>query len=200
MAQRDEVNSWFYIRLTSELDCYPGLLISAYHLTRSCSHSSVWMEPAYYMGESQSLSSQQDWKSASIGHLVNRVNLEWRAYSWIPGIVWWRVVEVLLRPWMCFIFGLFPATLLTESLLFFLKELRKSKLRVNKGKSKKDTWQGEEGRSWREIESWEIEGNSHVTLLDWESINCSWWRPLPATWWPVSALFPFPSYADKHHA
>ena len=33
MAQRDEVNSWFYIKLASELDCYLGLLISAYHLT-----------------------------------------------------------------------------------------------------------------------------------------------------------------------
>ena len=77
MAQRDEVNSWFYIKLASELDCYLGLLISAYHLTRSCLHSSMWLEPAYYMGEGQSLSFQQDWKSGSIGHLVYRVNLEW---------------------------------------------------------------------------------------------------------------------------
>ena len=26
MAQRDEVNSWFYIKLASELDCYLSLL------------------------------------------------------------------------------------------------------------------------------------------------------------------------------
>ena len=77
MAQRDEVNSWFYIKLASELDCYLGLLILAYRLTRSCLHSSMWLEPAYCMGEGQSLSFQQDWKSASIGHLVYRVNLEW---------------------------------------------------------------------------------------------------------------------------